>query len=716
MKNKVYITAHSLSPQGDELITVLATFPRIILAEINTHRMLSKNTSSSRAIPFKKMVESVQNNPFIPIAWQKEHTGMQGCEYFQEGEYEAKERAWLRARDKAIEEAQQLDSLKVTKQLCNRLLEPFMWTTMLITGSREGWNNFFKLRCPQYALDVRNKSRQFFKSKKDFANYVGKESDITKNGGTEEKAKEIFFKYNLKTDLDWLKCNLGQAEIHIMDLAEKIYDAVNESNPKQLKAGEWHIPFYNKINIDSVGTNINDEAYGLTLRMFLEAMPNLKSIKGVPVDVKISTAMAARTSYTVVGDEKEVDYFKMIELHDRLLSQDPPHCFTEGTEILTSNGWLDFKELNNDSKIASVNISNLRFNGFEKPNNIIKEDYNGVVYELPQGGITISPNHILLGNIISKSSDRTKSYNDVVKINPVSKELNTRNINIFREMRMFSACNPQYGEDKTSELYLIGVLYGFFIGDGSCKHKNVYFHLKKKRKINFLENLLLSLGKTYSITEYKDGTVNFIINEDTDVFTKFYDLQNNKIIPDFLPCDNLLFLNGLFDGLKNSDGSIKRNTWVYDTTSKPLHDRILELCPLIGLTGISYDTYDHFRIGFTTDNNILVNDSRKPNSKVIKKEYTGKLYCVDIPSKGIIVRKNGKVLITHNSSPLEHCARAMDNKEYSSFIKGNLDSEIDEDGYIDISTHINNHNSFGWCNNLKGFIPYRYFIDNKIEI
>ena len=373
MKNKVYIVGHSLSPQGDELITVLATFPRIILSEINTHRMLSKNTSSSRAIPFEKMVEAVQNDPFIPFAWQKYHPGMQGSEYLDEtvkydlisfmdilnntlsNTEDEKERArlskrikektkiikelltpytllektlpewWLFARDKAVETASIMYVFDVTKQLCNRLLEPFMWTTMLITGSKGGWNNFFKLRCPQYALDVRNKSRQFFKSKKDFANYVGKESDITKNGGTEEKAKEIFFKYNLKTDLDWLKCNLGQAEIHIMDLAEKIYDAVNESNPKQLKAGEWHIPFYNKINIDSVGTNINDEAYGLTLRMFLEAMPNLKSIKGVPVDVKISTAMAARTSYTVVGDEKEVDYFKMIELHDRLLSQDPPH-------------------------------------------------------------------------------------------------------------------------------------------------------------------------------------------------------------------------------------------------------------------------------------------------------------------------------------------------------------------------------------------------------
>ena len=74
---KAEIVAHSLSQQGDELISVLCTFPRIILAEVNTHRMLSKNTSSSRAIPFKKMVEAVQENPFIPIAWQKERTGKQ---------------------------------------------------------------------------------------------------------------------------------------------------------------------------------------------------------------------------------------------------------------------------------------------------------------------------------------------------------------------------------------------------------------------------------------------------------------------------------------------------------------------------------------------------------------------------------------------------------------------------------------------------------------
>ena len=290
---KAEIVAHSLSPQGNELISVLCTFPRIILAEVNTHRMLSKNTSSSRAIPFKKMVESVQNNPFIPIAWQKEHKGMQGTEYITDDrKYENSRYDWLKARSLAVQQAKLLnESEGVTKQLCNRLLEPFMWTTMLITGSREGWDNFFNLRCPQYKIH-----QGTYKSKKEALKY-GLSNGELKNW----------------SDLDWLQNNEGQAEIHIMDLAEKIYDAVNESTPKQLSPNGWHIPFSNKIPfIGNLTESINED------NTYWKDYDEQNK-------VKISTAMAARTSYTIVGDEKEIDYSKMIELHDRLLSQDPPH-------------------------------------------------------------------------------------------------------------------------------------------------------------------------------------------------------------------------------------------------------------------------------------------------------------------------------------------------------------------------------------------------------
>lgn len=122
----------------------------------------------------------------------------------------------------------------------------------------------------------------------------------------------------------WLSLNKGQAEIHIMDLAEKIYDAVNESIPKQLKAGEWHIPFIDKIDealIFKVDEDENAKVSWKPLRGFDNGAEEFY----IDQKVKISTAMGARTSYTVVGDEKALDYEALIGLHDRLLAWDPPH-------------------------------------------------------------------------------------------------------------------------------------------------------------------------------------------------------------------------------------------------------------------------------------------------------------------------------------------------------------------------------------------------------
>ena len=175
-KIKAEIIADSINPQGDRITTYLLTFPRFILAELNTHRVFSKNSASSRAIPFEKMVKMVQEDPFIPIAWQKQHIGMQGSEYFQgscKDEFGHLDRAfagyeiyqnkdsikqlteeWLEARDNAIQQAKALNYLGVTKQLCNRLLEPFMWHTTLCTFTES--ENFFNLRLPIYEIDLDN--------------------------------------------------------------------------------------------------------------------------------------------------------------------------------------------------------------------------------------------------------------------------------------------------------------------------------------------------------------------------------------------------------------------------------------------------------------------------------------------------------------------------------------------------------------------------------
>jgi hypothetical protein len=214
------IIADSKNEFGNRITTMTVTFPRFILAELNTHKMFSRNSASSIAIPFEKMVKSVEENPFIPIAWQKDHKGMQGTEYLDGIEEESAVDNWLLARDSAIKEAQYLFSNDVTKQLCNRLLEPFMWHTVIVTATE--WENFFSLRCPKYTTNIEGEPREW-RSKKDFINTFGNQPDMT---------KEYF-----------LKINKSQAEIHIQAIAELMWDAYNESTPKELKAEEWYTSF-----------------------------------------------------------------------------------------------------------------------------------------------------------------------------------------------------------------------------------------------------------------------------------------------------------------------------------------------------------------------------------------------------------------------------------------------------------------------------------------
>lgn len=153
-KIETIVIADSKNEFGNRITTMIVTFPRIILAEFNTHRMFSRNSASSRAVPFEKMVKSVEENLFVPIAWQKDHKGMQGSEYHTDYMYtHTAEQGWLRARDKAVYEATLLNNnCNVTKQLANRLLEPFMYHKVLVSGTE--WENFMALRTPIYEIDL----------------------------------------------------------------------------------------------------------------------------------------------------------------------------------------------------------------------------------------------------------------------------------------------------------------------------------------------------------------------------------------------------------------------------------------------------------------------------------------------------------------------------------------------------------------------------------
>lgn len=274
------VLAHSINEWGKPIATLEVTLPRYILAELNTHRMFSRNSSSSRAIPLAKSIEAVKNKPFIPEVWQKLHSGMQGKEYFENTD--ALNHVWSKACSAMIGFASEINNLGGTKQLANRLLEPFMWQTVILTSTE--WNNFYKQRCPRYRHP---KSPYYYTTKKGW-----KEFNLREGGNLPVP----------QTELEWAKLSDSDAELNFQLLANEISESITNSNVELLLPGQWHIPYKDKIK-----------------KLYPKAT--------LEEQLKISTVMCARVSYTTIDhDLSEWTLEKYVEKYELLKTADPIHA------------------------------------------------------------------------------------------------------------------------------------------------------------------------------------------------------------------------------------------------------------------------------------------------------------------------------------------------------------------------------------------------------
>lgn len=147
--------ADSMSPMGHRLTSLEVTMPRIVLAEFNTHRVFSRNSASSRAIPIKTMLAKVKNDAFIPRKWPKNGKGMQADGWLDEASAEIAKAFWLDGRDRVSDIVEKMEKHGVHKQITNRLLEPFLFHTIVVTASE--WSNAFNLRLDKNAqLEIRD--------------------------------------------------------------------------------------------------------------------------------------------------------------------------------------------------------------------------------------------------------------------------------------------------------------------------------------------------------------------------------------------------------------------------------------------------------------------------------------------------------------------------------------------------------------------------------
>lgn len=138
------MVADSISPEGIRLSTLELNYPRIIHAEFMTHRAFSRNASSNRAIPTKRLIDQIVNEPASPIHWGRNKKGMQADEEFSESECEKFAHDWREFAKLAAQMAKKFADAGLHKQAANRVLEPFQFIRVVVTATE--WENFFSLR------------------------------------------------------------------------------------------------------------------------------------------------------------------------------------------------------------------------------------------------------------------------------------------------------------------------------------------------------------------------------------------------------------------------------------------------------------------------------------------------------------------------------------------------------------------------------------------
>lgn len=141
------IIADSIA-DGVRLTTFEVYYPRLIMAQKNTHRVFSRSAESSRAIPVLKRIAMVETDPFIPEAFGKNKRGMQPGELSPEADEQARA-IWEAALADMIGHARKLADLGVHKEQANRLLEPFAYVRAIVTSTE--WDNFWALRLDSHA-------------------------------------------------------------------------------------------------------------------------------------------------------------------------------------------------------------------------------------------------------------------------------------------------------------------------------------------------------------------------------------------------------------------------------------------------------------------------------------------------------------------------------------------------------------------------------------
>ena len=255
------IVLDSVGPNDARLTTFELTYPRIVHAELMTHRVFSRNSASSRAIPTKDLLARIESDPVLPVWWGKNQSGMAAREELNGDALAVAKERWLEAVLSGVHHARRLNETGLHKQIANRAAELGMFITVVVTATE--FSNFFALR------------------------------------------------------------DHAAAQPELADVAGKAHRLWRESRPRQLQAGQWHLPYVTGFDEGAIVAEYGD------------------SMAGADTLCRISIGRCAAVSYL---NQDRRDPPADLARADKLAAAGHMSPFEHVAQALTEDGWESFAE------------------------------------------------------------------------------------------------------------------------------------------------------------------------------------------------------------------------------------------------------------------------------------------------------------------------------------------------------------------------------------
>lgn len=337
-------------------------------------------------------------------------------------------------------------------------------------------------------------------------------------------------------------------------------------------------------------------------------------------------------------------------------------CYDKDTEVLTENGWKYFKDLTKEDLIIQV-LDDLSVEAVE-PTRIISYKHTGSMYNFRMNkssgslDIFVTPDHRMVykevRNLWSQKAVEKHVENGWSLLtqtqwaSPVFSEITADKANLSRKTCIYNSAKTLKTSEEFSSLDALKVAYQ---ADGLTKQFNnkISFHLAKTRKQKRLEGLLEDLKLSYEKVTHNCGkSYVYRVDKKDHIFCKNF----NWVAP-FNRSSQ--WLKSFLEELEHWGGThldTDQNSFAYYSTQEDCIDVAQMAASLCGaysrkecIGKKKKHHKDRFKLNISFFKNYIC------SSNIIKEEveYDDYVYCVEVPSNKIIVRRNGLTLVCGNS-------------------------------------------------------------------